>query len=291
MANLSGGPRTEQGKKISSQNAFKVGLYSCTLFDHESANDLEDMQKSLMQEWGIETTQGALLARDYAYCDLKTARLLRAQLALIESQMHMQDTKREFAKQAGISPIEQDAIPNWYFTEDDERKDEAFILANAINEAIELKNTFTLDLTLGARTNFPNLWRVVMGPHAINPKQTMGERLLARFGKNKPELNLQEFVDHHKTHSRFELLWGYNARRYSAILEGLRAKYMLEVFSRADWAKVDSAQHKRRIEILQAVHAIKRSQTVYVDACVSDASLTATDPVALTQSQGSSSAQ
>jgi superfamily I DNA and/or RNA helicase len=260
MTNAAGGPRTQQGKNVSSRNAIKVGLYSDSLLEGEDPNELEALRQTLVAQWGLSGSQGELLARDYVYSELKTGRLHQAQIAMVDAQMYNQDTRREFGKQAGISPIIYDSLPDWYFGKDDEPKSEAVRLTNALNEALHLKARYSLQAMLAARTSYPNLWWVIMGPKAINPKQSLGERLLAMFTKSSPEGNLQAFVDHHKKESIHEILWASNAQRFEAILRGLRAKFLIEMLSRADWAKVESAQHRKRLELTQLAHAIKREQ-------------------------------
>jgi hypothetical protein len=265
MAKANGGPRTQQGKEVSSRNAVKVGLYTDSLLEGEDPNELETLRASLVEQWGLEGTQGELLARDYVYSELKTARLQKAQVTLIESQMHTQDTRREFGKQAGFSPLEYDKLPDWYFGSDDAPKKHAILLCNAVNEAHELKTRYALNAMLQAKTMFPCLWRVVMGPNAINPNQTLGERLLARFAKGTPEANLQAFIDHHVAKSFYDIRWGASCERFEAILRGLRAKFEMEVLCRQDWSKVEVSQHRKRLELTQLAHAIKREHRSFED--------------------------
>ena len=262
MANVNGGPRTQQGKKVSSRNAIKVGLYTDSLLEGESSQELEALRQSLVEQWGLEGTQGELLARDYVYSELKTARLHQAQVTLVASQMYSYDARREFGRQAGISALLYDSLPDWYFGDDDAPKARAILLGNALSEATALKKNYSLQAMLSARTLVPSLWLVVMGANAINPKQNLGERLLAIFGSSTPEGNLQRFVDHHNKESIYEILWAANAQRYEAILKGLRAKFLIEILFRADWAKVETTQHRKRLELTQMAHAIQREQSV-----------------------------
>ncbi|PUE33085.1 hypothetical protein B9Z35_06070 [Limnohabitans sp. Jir61] len=265
MTNPNGGPRTQQGKNVSSRNAIKVGLYSNSLLEGEDPDELEALRASLVEQWGLEGTQGELMARDFVYCELKTTRLQQAQVAMIESHMYTQDTRREFGKQAGFFALEFDKLPDWYFGSDDGRKAQAVILCAAVSEAHALKSKHSLQAVLQARTLYPHLWKVVMGPNAINPNQTLGEKLLARFGKSTPEANLQAFIDHHKEVSKYEIRWGVSRDRFEAILRGLRAKFEMEVLCRADWAKVENSQHRKRLELTQMAHTMRREQSVLVE--------------------------
>ena len=264
MANPNGGPRTEQGKTVSSRNAIKIGLYTNTLLDGEDPQELEATRQALLQSWGVTGTQAELLARDYLYAEIRTARLLRAQRAHVQTLMHTYDTRREFAKQAGISPLEQDKLPNWYFSDDQANKDKAVQLAFAVDEAANLKKNYSLPANLQAKRLFPNLWTVVMGPNAIQPVQTLGERLITLYSKGSPQANLQAFIDENLSEHRYEILWGCNSERYEAILEGLNAQHELDVMSRPDWLKVEAQQNRRRNEVLHAVLSLKRDAALLV---------------------------
>ena len=271
MSNLNGGPRTDQGKKISSRNAVKVGIYTDVLLDGEDPQEIEDLRQSLVEEWGLEGTQGELIARDYVLAELKCGRLLRAQKDLADAQMQMNDSRYEFAKQAGISSLERDQIPGWYFGQDSKKKAKAELIYSAVNEAAHFKSNHSLQANLQARTLYPNLWIVVMGPNAINPNQTLCEKLAVRFNKTSPAANLQAFVEHYLETARYDYKWGENVDRYEAVLRGQRAKLIMDLSTRADWVKLDNQLHRRRLELTQLAHAIKREKQALLNAQVLDA--------------------
>ena len=285
MSNLNGGPRTDQGKKISSLNAVKFGLYTDTLFEDEDPKAIEDLRQSLVEEWGLEGTQGELIANDYVIAELRTVRLQRAQRDLVDAQMYMTESRNEFAKQAGISSLERDRIPDWYFGQNAKRKAQAELLYAAVCEAAEFKSNHSLQGNLQARTLYPNLWAVVMGPNAINPNQTLCEKLTVRFSKSTPVANLQAFIEHHLDASRFDFMWGENVERYEAVLRGLRAKLIMDLSIRGDWVKLDNQLHRRRLELTQMAHTIKREKQALLHAKALEA-LTheVSEPAQVTQS-------
>lgn len=271
MAEIKGGPRTDQGKKISSRNAIKVGLYTDVLLDHEDPQEIEELRQSLVEEWELEGTQGELVARDYMMTELKSQRLLQAQKDLVDAQMYMAEFRHEFAKQAGISTLERDRIPDWYFGKNTKPKARAEIIYAAVCEAADFKSNHSVQKNIQARTLYPNLWAVVMGPNAINPDQTLCEKLTVRFSKTTPTANLQAFVDHHLDASRFDCLWGENVDRYEAVLRGLRAKLIMDLGTRADWVKLDNQLHRRRIELTQMARVIKQDKQAQLASQALDA--------------------
>jgi hypothetical protein len=180
----------------------------------------------------------------------------------VQTLLYTQESRREFAKQTGMSPIEQDKLPNWYFSDDQASKNKAVFLARALAEALDLQKNYSLQANLSAKTSYPNLWRAVMGPSANQPLQTLGERLISIYSKGSPQANLQALIDEYRSERRYEILWGTNTERFEGILEGIKAKHELDVMSRADWLKVEALQNRRRNEVLQAVLALKRSEAM-----------------------------
>jgi hypothetical protein len=97
-----------------------------------------------------------------------------------------------------------------------------------------------------------------LGPHALNPKQGLGERLQVIYTKGQPLLNLQAFVDDYEKRHQFEVMWTVNSARYIGVLNGLRAKAILEICSRPDWLKLENMLHKRLMEFTRALLDLDR---------------------------------
>jgi hypothetical protein len=255
---IKGGPRTQQGKATSSKNAIKIGVYTNTLMPGESQQEIEELLELLRVNHPSQSAQVELMIRGYVQCVLKTRRLEEAQANLIAAQMQMQSNRKDFCQQAGIFPLLWDKVPDWFFCEDAESKQEAVQKGMAMFEAMDLKKRFSLELSQSARTSYPNLWKEVMGPHAINPKQGLGERLQVIYSKGQPLLNLQAFVDDYKERYQFEVMWTLHSDRYIDVLNGLRAKATLEVCSRPDWLKLENMLHKRLMEFTRALLDLDR---------------------------------
>lgn len=263
-----GGPRTAQGKAASSKNAIKLGVYSNTLMPGESQEEIDELIDSFRESYGSDDADSEMLFRSYAQTLIKSRRIQEAEIAFIEAQMHMQETRREFCVQANIPVHYRDGVPDWFFFDAPKDKAAAIQKGMSVSEALDLKKNYSLELSQSARTHYPNLWKEVMGPQAINPKQGLGERLQVVYGKGHPLANLQAYAEDYIKAYPYELMWSSHWRRYEAVVEGLRAKAILDVCSRADWLKVENLQHRRRIEITQTLLAKQKFQAVEVASAI-----------------------
>ncbi len=261
-----GGPRTQQGKAASSKNATKIGVYSNTLMPGESQEEVDELIESMSEAYDSDDADSQMMYRSYAQTLIKSRRIQEAEIAFIEAQMHLQDNRREFCLQANIPGHYRDGVPDWFFFDDKQAKAAAMQCGMSVHEALDLKKNYSLQLSQSARSYYPNLWKEVMGPQAINPKQGLGERLQALYNTGHPLSNLQAFVDDYKNTHPYELMWVSHWRRYEAVLDGLRAKAILDVCSRSDWVKVENLQHRRRMEITQALLAKQKLQALEVSA-------------------------
>lgn len=260
-----GGPRTQQGKAASSKNAIKLGVYSNTLMPGESQEEINELIDTFRETYGNDVLV-QMMSRAYSQTLIKSGRLEKAEVALIDAQMHMQETRKEFCRQACISPLLWDEVPDWFFCDDEQAKAEAMQCGLSMFEAIDLKKNYSLQLSQSARTHYPNLWKEVMGPQAINPKQGLGERLQTVYNTGHPVTNLQAYVEDCKKRYQYELMWVSHWRRYEAVLAGLKAKVILDVSSRPDWFKVENSMHRRRMEITQTLMAMQKLQALEVAA-------------------------
>ena len=261
-----GGPRTPQGKAASSKNAIKLGVYSNTLMPGESQEEVDELIESFCETYNSDDADSQMMFRSYAQTLIKSRRIQEAEVAFIEAQMHLQDNRREFCLQANIPAQYRDGVPDWFFFDDAQAKAAAMQCGMSVHEALDLKKNYSLQLSQSARTYYPNLWKEVMGPQAINPKQSLGERLQALYNTGHPLTNLQAYVEDYKKTHPYELMWVSHWRRYEAVLDGLRAKAILDVCSRGDWVKVENLQHRRRMEITQTLLAKQKLQALEVAA-------------------------
>ena len=164
-----GGPRTPQGKAASSKNAIKLGVYSNTLMPGESQEEIDALIDFFRESYDSDDADSEMMFRSYAQTLIKSRRIQEAEIAFIEAQMHMQETRREFCHQANIPVLDRDGVPDWFFSDAKEEKAAAMQKSLAVFEALDLKKNYSLQLSQSARTHYPNLWKEVMGAQAINP--------------------------------------------------------------------------------------------------------------------------
>ena len=68
-SNRSGGPRTDEGKKIASSNAVKTGAYSNTLIlPGEDESQFRQIEDQFARDFRPEDMTEIAMVRDLAYC-------------------------------------------------------------------------------------------------------------------------------------------------------------------------------------------------------------------------------
>ena len=262
------GPKTTEGKAASSRNSTKLGVYSNSLMPGESEQELQDLNNSLRETFEVDDGMCEMQIRTISQSFLKTQRLHDAEVKLVQTCMARHENRKEFALQANMPPLSYERIPDWYFGEDHKPKEKAISRYEATREALFLKANFKLDYSQQARTLLPNLWVEVMGPNAINPTQSLGEKLLASYRQSQPQSNLQAFVDDYQAKFRFDMHWGENHERYEMVIENLRAKALIDVSVRADFVKLETQLHRRRIEAVELINQLKGMRAIEMVATV-----------------------
>lgn len=262
------GPKTTEGKAASSRNSTKLGVYSNSLMPGESEQELQELNNSLRETFEVDDGMCEMQIRTISQSFLKTQRLHDAEVKIVQTCMARHENRKEFALQANMPLLSYDRLPDWYFGEDHKPKEKAIARYKATQEALVLRANFKLEYSQQARTLLPNLWVEVMGPNAINPSQSLGEKLLARYGQSQPQSNLQAFVDDYQTRFLFDMLWGENHERYEMVIENLRAKALIDVSVRADFVKLETQLHRRRIEAVELITRLKGMRAIEIVATV-----------------------
>lgn len=273
------GPRTAVGKINSSRNALKKGIYTNAVLSGEDPEALEELAQNLSETFEICDAAGEITIRRYLQHTLQAKRLQSAQTDLIQAKMHSHSTRLNFCKEVNLSPLSADQIPDWYFDDQTEPKAHANFIYAIYQEAAELKAHYTADLMRAAKTEFPNLWKGVMGaPGSATQKvyATIGERLAANYKQPNPQANIQCYMDEIKKEKMHELLWGENESRYSAVISGLKAKAVLDVISDPNLNEAEAALHRRAQDLLTTMVGLKREKSTL--DCVQPSSTVADEP-------------
>ena len=60
---------------------------------------------------------------------------------------------------------------------------------------------------------------------------------------------------------KYALLYAKHAARYEAVVSGLRAKAVLDVYSDPNWSRADAATHKRTNELVVSLIGLQREKS------------------------------
>ncbi len=263
MANQTG-PRTAVGKINSSRNALKKGIYSNTLLPSEDAEALEALADDLGDRFEVQDAAGEILVRRLLQTTLQSNRLQNAQANLIQAKMHGMDVRQSFCIQVGINVLAAAELPDWYFEEDQTQRHAALEKAKVWAEAQYLKKNYSTDLILRAKQEFPSLWRYLMGKDGSAVQKvhaTLGERIATLYKHPSPQANLQDLIDQLENAHKYALLYAKHAARYEAVINGLRAKAVLDVYSDPNWSRADAATHKRTNELVVSLIGLQREKS------------------------------
>ncbi len=258
------GPRTAVGKLNSSRNALKKGIYSNALLPNEDPQALEALADDLGRRFDVQDAAGEILVNRLLQTTLQSNRLQTAQANLIRAKMHTMEVRRAFCVQVGIDVLAATELPNWYFEEDDTKRQAALEMTNVWAEAKILRENFSTDLILRARKEFPSLWRYLMGPDGSAIQKvhaTLGERIATLYKHPSPLSNLQELINELEKKHQHALLYAKNAERYEAVINGLRSKAVLDVYSDPNWSRADAATHKRTNELVGSLLGLQRENS------------------------------
>lgn len=253
-----------QVRKGRSQNAVKFGVYSNTLLPHESASDVEALIQSMQENNPSHNPQVQMLIRQYVQILLRGKRLEDAQAEVYENHWARQDSRDEFCRQAGISPIWYGQLPDWYFEQNSGPKKLAIQVGKSVGEAKQLIEHYSNNLLLNARTIFPNLWAEVMGSRAGNSNLTLDRGLEVKFMKKNTIKNLEAYIEDTNKARHFELLWTVHHQRYEALIRSLQAQALLNLSSKPELQKVEGQLHRRRLDIEYALGELKKAHAIEV---------------------------
>jgi hypothetical protein len=263
MANQTG-PRTPVGKINSSRNALKKGIYSNALLPDEDADAIEALADDLGQRFEVQDAAGEILVSRVLQTTLQGNRLQNAQAAMIQSKMHGIEFRRKFCVEVDISILLASELPDWYFEEDQKAKQEALEMAQVWAEAMYLKQNHSTELILRAKQALPSLWQYLMGKDGSTVQKThatLGERIATLFKHQSPQANLQELINALESKHKYAMLYAKNEVKYEAVINGLRGKAVLDVYSDPNWSKADAATHRRTNELIASLIGLQRDKS------------------------------
>lgn len=255
-------PSTAVGKTDPSRNALKRGIFTNALLDDEDPQDVEVIVDDLINRFDAGDASGEICARRLVQTTLQIKRLNQAQLDYIEGYMQGESIRQEFCLQVGISTSIGKHLPSWYFTSEPKPRKTARFFSSAVKEAKWLQKNHSVDLMIRAKEVVPALWSLLMGGDEgpIVKVHTFGERLASMYKKANAQENLQAFIEAMDNKHPYELMWAQSDQRFDSIVQGLRAKAMLDAMSNPNWARADSLFHRRSQDLLETLVSLKHEK-------------------------------
>ena len=227
------GPTSEIGKKISSKNAQKAGIFTEGYLPSEDVDAKHAQFEALAQQWGVKDPSRLMFLRTIEQAYLGIERQMQAERNIIEGAMQSLDIANAFAKAAGLNPLLAMNMPSWYFdSEASEIKEYAVLLHKAHRELKTLQANFSDQLAAQIAQQYPTAYAYIMEGQRQSASflSVLGER----YRLATPILNLgaaaSEIADDYRDH----LIWAQDPERYELIIAGLRSAKARELI---DWDK------------------------------------------------------
>jgi hypothetical protein len=259
LVSKSTGPKTEQGKAISSKNAIKAGIFSQGYLPWEDQEAKQIELSLLATEWGVTDPAGLYFLRDIEQANLAQERLMYAERLAVEGAMQSAGVGDEFGLRANLDKHIASLLPSWYFLEDDEgNKERALYLDKVYTQAEHLKSHYSDQLVAQAQNRYPQLHHHVM--QGYQPNSSFVMVLAKEFKQSTPTLNLATLMNKLAEQYRFHLLWAQDPKRYQIIIDGLRAEKILQVLDFDKSNRYLTSFQNRRMRALQGLEVLERRQ-------------------------------
>ena len=261
---LANAGKNASSQKPNSKNALKSGIYANKLMQGEDPHLLQATIDGLVQDFDIQTSIGYQLAQELAQVMLRMSRSERWQCDLIAAHMAKNQTRVRFAAHLNLSEKVPTQLPDWYFNDSKEDRENARLIHSACCELEHLIDHHNDNLMMKIKTELPDLWWYVM--NAVQDKESVNafaERL-SRFSKNKDEvLKLKDLRHHMLDQHEHEILWAEAEDRYEAVLSGLRAQIQMELAANANLQRGETQLHRRKSDLIaQLMQLARESRTV-----------------------------
>jgi hypothetical protein len=218
------GPKTQDGKVVSSQNARKDSIFVQGYLAWEDQAAKRQEFDALIKQWRATDPTRLMIIRSIEQSFLSMERLMYAQAKKIKGLMQSVTVTREFCERANLASSQ--ALPNWFFLDGHESKNKkgALRLAGIYDEAHDLKAQYTDQLASRAKDEYPLLYAYVMQGYKENA--SFVSVLGLRYQQSTPTLNLAKLMNELKDNYPHHFIWAQDPDRYQIIIDGLRAEQM-----------------------------------------------------------------
>ena len=227
------GPKTVDGKAVSSQNARKDSIFVQGYLPWENIDEKQQQFEAMVQQWGAQDPSRQMLLRSIEQCHLGVERMMYIERKKIEGLMQSTTITVIFCERAGLSKMIAHALPGWFFlTSGKKEKERAQIIAQIYDEAADLKARYSDQRVSRVKDEYPTLYAHVM------QGQKEGASFLMTLGRvyaqSVPTMNLAALMNQLKENYEYHLIWAEAPVRYQIIIDGLRAEQMEQAI---DWDK------------------------------------------------------
>jgi len=219
------GPKTVDGKAVSSQNARKDSIFVQSYLPWENVDDKQQQFGAIAKQWGAKDPSRQMLLRTIEQCQLGIERMMHIERKKIEGLMQSTTIAYQFCERAGLSEKIAHALPDWFFLEDGEsEKQRAEKVARIYDETADFKARFSDQLVARVKDSYPALFAYVMQGQKEGTSflMTLGQRYKA----SAVTLNLAALLNELKENWEFHFIWAQAPARYQTIIDGLRAEQM-----------------------------------------------------------------
>lgn len=219
------GPKTVDGKAVSSQNARKESIFVQSYLPWENIDEKRQQFGAMTKQWNAKDPSRQMLLRSIEQCQLGMERMMYIERKKIEGLMQSATIAYAFCERAGLSEKIAHALPEWFFLEDGESdKQRATKVTRIYDEAADFQKCYSDQLAARVKDAYPALFTYVM------QGQKEGASFLITLGQRYKQpavtLNLGALMNELKENWEFHFIWAKAPSRYQAIIDGLRAEQM-----------------------------------------------------------------
>ena len=253
--NTATGPKTPQGKAISSKNAQKSAIFSQGYLPWEDGAAKEREFELMCEHWHAKDPMRQMLLRNIQQASLASERMALAQRQRIEGLIQSERIKKLFAQEAGLSLLGAEQLPMWYFALDDQgEKELALYLMRVQAQALELKTHYSDTIVPQIEQRFADLYAYVMQGQVVKASFLMV--LGQRYKQSVPTLNLGAVINQISEHYPHHIDWAQQAGRFQAIIDGLRGDQVMHGLDLEKSTRYATTFQNRMIKGMQALAAL-----------------------------------
>ncbi len=219
------GPKTVDGKAVSSQNARKDSIFVQGYLPWENVDEKQQQFGAMTKQWNAKDPSRQILLRSIEQCQLGMERMMYIERKKIEGLMQSTTIAYAFCERASLSEKIAHALPEWFFLEDGEsEKQRAEKVTRIYDEAADFQKRYSDQLAARVKDTYPALFTYVMQGQKEGASFliTLGQR----YKQSAVTLNLAALMNDLKANWEFHFIWAQAPARYQTIIDGLRAEQM-----------------------------------------------------------------